>query len=414
MPKNKISSCIRNNQSFTLVELLIVIGILAILTTTIVVVIKPDQVFKQARDSKRIADLQSVHNGIALFMSMGGTSIGTANTIYVSLPDDASSTCGSYSLPAPPATYSYSCKTAANYQKVDGTGWIPVNFTQMAGGSPMAVLPIDPTNSATDKKYYTYIPGGSWQLAAALESEKYKMGGASDAASKDGGKYPEMYETGNDFSLLPINYGDTGLKGYWKFDEGGSSATTYDSSGNGNTGTWSGTGTHYTSGKVGNYAGQFNGTDDYTTSTNSDSLNTPIQEITITAWVYSALSQTKEIVEKDAYYRIRLTNNKLQCAMNTTVSGWHWCTVGATTMGSTVWNFITWTYNGSLNSGKYYINGIDAGTNVASSGNLIPYGSNVTIAKGYSGYFNGYIDDVRIYNRVLSYAEITALYNATK
>ncbi|MFA7202022.1 MAG: type II secretion system protein, partial [Candidatus Paceibacterota bacterium] len=45
---------IRSKSSFTLIELLIVIGILAILTAAVVLVLNPTELLKQGRDSKRM------------------------------------------------------------------------------------------------------------------------------------------------------------------------------------------------------------------------------------------------------------------------------------------------------------------------------------------------------------------------
>ena len=53
-----------NNSSFTLIELLIVIGILAVLMVAVVVVLNPAEYLKQSRDSKRIQDLASIFTSL--------------------------------------------------------------------------------------------------------------------------------------------------------------------------------------------------------------------------------------------------------------------------------------------------------------------------------------------------------------
>ncbi|GIW67132.1 MAG: hypothetical protein KatS3mg095_1030 [Candidatus Parcubacteria bacterium] len=46
--------------SFTLVELLVVLALIAILATVLIVVIKPTDIFKKGRDTKRVSDLSNI------------------------------------------------------------------------------------------------------------------------------------------------------------------------------------------------------------------------------------------------------------------------------------------------------------------------------------------------------------------
>lgn len=46
-----------SEKSFTLIELLIVIGILTVLAVAVVLVLKPTDLVKQARDATRMSDL---------------------------------------------------------------------------------------------------------------------------------------------------------------------------------------------------------------------------------------------------------------------------------------------------------------------------------------------------------------------
>ena len=184
---------------FTLIELLIVIAILAILATVTLLVINPAQMIKQTRDSNRIAELNQINKALLIFQSFSGTGMGTNNTIYISLPD-TDSQCGSYygQLTATSTGWNYHCSTTANYRKVDGNGWIPVDLTsvQSSAGTLFSALPIDPVNTAADGYYYTYIPG-SWALSATMESDKY----LASNATTDGGSVSTRFETGNELAL---------------------------------------------------------------------------------------------------------------------------------------------------------------------------------------------------------------------
>lgn len=54
----------RNNKAFTLIELLIVIGIIAILAAAVIVAINPGQQFAAARDATRRRNIDSVYQGV--------------------------------------------------------------------------------------------------------------------------------------------------------------------------------------------------------------------------------------------------------------------------------------------------------------------------------------------------------------
>ncbi|MDP2651373.1 MAG: prepilin-type N-terminal cleavage/methylation domain-containing protein, partial [bacterium] len=188
--------------SFTLIELLIVIGILGVLAAAVVVVLNPIELLKQGRDGRRVSEIQSLSHAVkdALLNSI---SLGTSNTVYVSLPD-VSSTCNNLSLPALPSGWSYRCIVAANLQKVDGTGWLPINLTTLPGGSPLATLPIDPENNASSTLYYTYAvgSGNTYELTDLMESKKY-----ASLQATDGGPDMAMYEAGSNLAISPFLHG---------------------------------------------------------------------------------------------------------------------------------------------------------------------------------------------------------------
>ena len=204
----KLIKEIQNNHSFTLVELLIVIGILAILTAAVIVVINPVEYLKQTRDATRMSDLSSINQALSVLESQGATSFGSANTVYVSLPDTSTS-CANLGLAALPSGWTYACVTSANLQKTDGTGWIPVNFSSVSTGSPLSSLPTDPINATSTNNFYTYITSGSnWTVSAqTLESTKYAY-----RAQTDGGTSATAYEVGSSLTLSPYIYPSNWVK----------------------------------------------------------------------------------------------------------------------------------------------------------------------------------------------------------
>ena len=398
----------KSQASFTLIELLITLAVIAILMTVVVISINPSEMMKRNRDVRRLADLNSLNKAIQLFqISLPYASLGDSNTVYVSIPDTSSS-CANLGLPPLPSGWSYKCSSPQNYRKIDGTGWIPLNFTSMDIGSPLAALPIDPVNSTSSGNYYTYVTGGSWALTALLESRKE----IENTARKDGGYDPERYEIGSNLTLWR---NASGLVGYWKFDEG-SGTTAYDSSGNNNHGTLY-NGPTWTQGKVGG-ALSFDGVDDYVNCGNSTSLQPT--SITFGGWLY--LYGWLDKITSYGSHHIFMAEGY---AIATNSSAWSvWVNDSTGRRSRSIshnnklneWHFVMVTYDEVSGYMKFYWNGVLRDTFYISAGQPIVYtGSKLLrIGNGSSFDTDGLIDEVRIYNRVLSEAEIRAIYNATK
>lgn len=226
----------KSRDSFTLVEVLIVMGVLSALATAVVLVINPAEMLRGGRDSTRLNDLTTLDRMMGMLEAdIPGFALGSSSVIYVSIPD-SSPTCSNLGLLPLPPTWSYRCSSSTNLRMTDGTGWIPVDFTQFSAGSPLAALPVDPVNSTSTRNFYLYTPSGSWHFATALEAARNQMGGSTDKTASDKGSLPSFFEIGNNLTLLPVDYGDSSLVAYLKFDEG-SGTTVYDYSGRNNTST---------------------------------------------------------------------------------------------------------------------------------------------------------------------------------
>ncbi len=148
-------------------ELLIVIGILAILATVVVLVLNPAQMLAQARDSQRVSDLGSLKSAIGFYLTTADSP-----TVGITRQSTSSTTCG----------LGGAC-TVVTSTAVSGAGWVGINLNNTSGGSPLAALPTDPTNSAT----YQYAYAGentnkTFELNGRLESTKYR-----DLMESDGG-----------------------------------------------------------------------------------------------------------------------------------------------------------------------------------------------------------------------------------
>ncbi len=395
----------QSRSSFTLIELLVVLALVAILSVVVVMTLNPAELLKQARDSNRLSDIATINTALNLF-SADVTSgfMGTSTVVYVSLPDNSSSTCGSWGLPALPAGYTYNCVSTANLRNTNGTGWIPVNFQRISSNSPISQLPIDPQNTTSTGNYYTYVSGGSWILTAIPESAKQK---AELSTSPHIQNYPGVIGMGNNLNLSPL-YNPNGLAGYWKFDEG-SGTVARDSSGNGNDTVFSGGSSYFTTQKVvGSYAGYFDGG---TVAQVSSLTSMPTGDMSISAWINR---------DSGAGYRTILATNQFRFTTQSNhAPEWSWNNgggyAGGGDVGSGRFRFVTAVKGAGILS--IYIDGLFVSSGAAvgatnTTGMSIGYDDRSSI--GGPDPFFGQIDDVRVYSRALSAAEVLALYNATR
>lgn len=233
----------------------------------------------------------------------------------------------------------------------------------------------------------------------------------------------------NGTTLGPAN----GLVGLWSFDGGdinwtsASAGVAYDGSGNNNTGTL----TSMTRagnpvlGKLGQ-ALSFNGTSNYVSLGTSATLSPTAK--TITAWINPAAFSPTEgtIVHSGATWSF------YDCSAATT-----YCPAISSTLGylhdgsggTGVWRSpanaitlnqwqhvaVTFDCSSDANNPVLYVDGVSVTVTELTAPSSMFCGDTATKLIGFetafnTKYFNGKIDDVRIYNRILTTAEITQLY----
>jgi hypothetical protein len=207
----------------------------------------------------------------------------------------------------------------------------------------------------------------------------------------------------------PIGYNDPtigGLVGWWTMNEGTGTNTTADLSGNGNTGYLTNS-PAWTNGVVGS-ALKFNGTSQFI-YVPTNSVFTIVTNLTVSSWC-NWFGGSSENCIVDRYYSYSTTilgsSGNIKIYFKSSAS---WAT--SIIAPQNKWINISWTITAS--SLNLYTNGILAASTNSSGGSLST--SNNVIGIGSIGpgglYFNGFIDDVRIYNRALSSDEILKLYN---
>src|SRR6185369_7209285 len=198
-----------------------------------------------------------------------------------------------------------------------------------------------------------------------------------------------------------------GLVAAYGFEEG-SGTTIGDVSGQNNNGVASGT-TWSTAGKFGN-ALVFNGTNAVVTVPDAPSLQLTAA-VTLEAWVFPTTAPTgwRAVIDKnvDGYYLMASTDNG-----NRPGAGGTWTNGNKNVFGTSVLPVNTWTHLASTFDGttvRLFVNGVQ----VASLAQTVPLATTTaTLQIGGDAYtgenFAGLIDEVRVYNRALSAAEIQA------
>jgi len=209
-----------------------------------------------------------------------------------------------------------------------------------------------------------------------------------------------------------------GLVGYWSFDGQYTTSTdgTKDVSGNGNYGQFK-NGVKPIAGIVGQ-ALSFDGVNDYVDCGTGASLNIT-GDITMEAWVkFNTLSGIQNIAgnSRSDNYGSRLIWNGSSFDYSTYQAGDSQLTRAVYTPVIGTWYHIVVTRSGT--SAEIYLNGIDITSTLAS--HIDPASSLVSFKIGVYSYspttqfFNGLIDEVRIYSRALSADEVKQHYDQTK
>jgi concanavalin A-like lectin/glucanase superfamily protein/uncharacterized protein DUF2341 len=204
-----------------------------------------------------------------------------------------------------------------------------------------------------------------------------------------------------------------GLVGYWKMDEAswnGTAGEIIDASGNENHGV-AVSGAVTTSTAKYAMAGEFDGADDYVNCGNDSSFNFD-KELTISAWVNPSDDGWNHgrIAYKHVGFGFLKINSDGRIAYafyyaDDSSDPW---TFGNTVIPKNLWTHIDISYkNGVV---KIFLNGILDKTIEGEDKSLKAGTGNLQIGGQGSYFFDGSIDEVRIYNRALSSREIKQLY----
>lgn len=273
----------------------------------------------------------------------------------------------------------------------------------------------------------TAIATGSVSTADDLNFARVSGGGSSFAGQLDDIK---IYNYARKQSQIAYEYSRGLPLAWYKFDEC-SGPSAYDAANNTYTGTItpttlgntvvgdcvSGTSTHmWYNGATGKYNSSldFDGSDDYVEIADAAALrfDANILDYSIFAWVKRATTGTMYIISKedadnDGWRLMFDSSNLLVCSQDSSDA------TSTTAITDTNWHFVGCTVDRNGNA-QTYIDGLANGTATALAADAMATTSAVRIGtRSYTStsYFDGQIDDVRIFNYVLSSTQIKKIMN---
>jgi hypothetical protein len=204
-----------------------------------------------------------------------------------------------------------------------------------------------------------------------------------------------------------------GLVGAWAFNEG-AGPTAADFSGSGNLGTLVGGATWSTQGRYGG-ALSFNGSTGLVQIADSASLDLTTA-MTLSAWIMPTASQSgwRTILQRqtDAYFLNASSGaGALRPAGGGTFGSSTPYVAGPTASPVNAWTHVALTYDGVTL--RLFVNGTQVTTR-ATTGTIQATNSPLWIGgnQPYGEFFNGLIDEVRVYNRALTQTDIQADMNS--
>lgn len=196
-------------RGFSLTGSIISLGLILLLSMLVLNILKPSKSAMSLRDTRRINDLAQLNNIMKIILlETKLRNLGLSpNTIYLSLPMQSATTNCKVDYPfLPDVDFNYYCAPASNYLNTNGTGWIPINFSDFKLIN-LKALPADPLNS--EKFFYSLVidEKGNFEFTALLEDQGNQL------ASLDKGDNDSLFEAGSLLTLTPIDFQDWRIYG---------------------------------------------------------------------------------------------------------------------------------------------------------------------------------------------------------
>jgi len=379
---------------FTLLEILLVIGIIAILAGIVIIAINPSKQLAQVRNFQRKSDIKQLYNAITQYYIDNSAYPATLSTTALT------EICNTGSV-------------ASTSTSTSGVNCATAGLTNLSTLVPtyLVSIPTDPTGSSS---LLSFIPTA--YAATNATGTGYKVG---VSASKQVLTWAPLAELNTVVTvgnvLVPVpGLNISGLVAHYLMNDNADSYTVLDNKGN-----YNGTAVrktnvvHVDSGSPPNLNGALSFTTasgDYISMGTRSLGNT---SITISAWVKTASGADQFIFggadESICQFSISVgTDHKANMySYNTGVR------ISTTaTVDDNAWHHIVYWYNSSSQTMKIYVDGAESAT--GNGGTMTFDGWNWYLGRSGSlsgAVLTGTLDDVRVYNRALTTGEISQIYN---
>ena len=316
------------------------------------------------------------------------------------------------------------------------TNWHHVVGTYDASGSVMALYldgtAIANTRSCVGGGCSTSIPSSLYNsttpITTTYNGSQYNNGTLDDVRIYNRALSATEISTLYTNSVRRIankSVNKNGLVGYWSMEDATSTKAT-DFSGQGNTGTLTNMeSTDWVAGKIGTGL-SFDGTNEYVNLGTNVGNFANTEPFSVSVWVYA---RTLDSNVRGVVARMQGTSPYNGWSMATRNGGFirfgpstndaNYSYVDTPTLQTGRWYHIVGTYDGGGTGGnsRIWVNGVESalplkGGSLGTTTNDQPL--TMGSATTSSWFFDGIIDDLRIYNRALSATEISVLYNNSK
>ena len=303
-----------------------------------------------------------------------------------------------------------------------GFGFQTISSNTTLGDSSIVLVDSSSDNITITLPYAGNVSGRQYQIKKISTSNSIWVSGGGNLI--DDTSPIELSESNNLASVKLISDGmqwyqleeidvnesvaQSNLLGWWKFDEVSGNVAS-DSNGrnlyatiiNGGTFSSNGITAKFKNGLV------FDGVDDYV-STEDDSSFNLIQEFSVSCWIKTNEGTDNYIFTKNngnSLY-LRVSASKVKFWISTSSAVW---TTGTKNVDDNEWHHIVVMRRGDLK--LIYVDGLEDASAAATGNNSTGGAIGFRIGCRDVNYFQGIIDDFRVFDKALTPAEVLALYN---